>query len=76
MYERVTTLDVFLWGRHVGALAPDSGTNYVFPYDPTFVHSGIEIAPFMLPLREELYHTSEMELPSKSFWGLPDDFAD
>ena len=34
MYERVTTLDVFLWGRHVGALAPDSGTNYVFQYDP------------------------------------------
>lgn len=76
MYERVTTLDVFLWGRHVGALAPDSGTNYVFQYDPKFVKSGIEIAPFMLPLREELYHTSEMELPSKAFWGLPGVFAD
>ena len=76
MYERVTTLDVFLWGQHVGALAPDSGTNYVFQYDPQFVKSGIEIAPFMMPLRTEIYHTSQMELPPKAFWGLPGVFAD
>ena len=54
MYERVSMLDVFLWSMHVGALAPDSGTHYVFQYDPEFVRRGIEIAPFMLPLRAEI----------------------
>lgn len=53
MYERVTKLDVFLWGRHVGAMAPDVGSSYVFQYDPEFVKSGIEIAPFMLPLGKD-----------------------
>ena len=76
MYERVSKLDVFLWGRHVGALAPESGSYYVFEYDPTFVKSGIDIAPFMLPLRTGLFHTSQMELPQKAFWGLPGVFAD
>lgn len=76
MYERVSMLDVFLWGMHVGALAPDSGTHYVFQYDPEFVRRGIEIAPFMLPLRAEIYHTAEMEMPRNAFWGLPGVFAD
>lgn len=76
MYERVTKLDVFLWGRHVGAMAPDVGSSYVFQYDPEFVKSGIEIAPFMLPLGKEMYHTSMMQLPKGAFWGLPGVFAD
>lgn len=76
MYERVSKLDVFLWGRHVGELAPDAGSYYVFQYDPDFVRSGLEISPFMLPLCTEIYHTADMELPSKSFWGLPGVFAD
>ena len=76
MYERVAKLDVFLWGRHVGELAPDSGAHFVFQYDPDFVRGGVEIAPFMLPLRKEMYHTADMELPAKAFWGLPGVFAD
>ena len=76
MYERVVKLDVFLWGRHVGALAPDSGTHYVFQYDPAFVRDGVDIAPFMLPRRSEIYHTSTMEMPRNAFWGLPGVFAD
>ena len=76
MYERVSRLDVFLWGHHVGELAPESGSTYVFQYDPQFVRSGIQIAPLMMPLREEIYHTSQMQLPAKAFWGLPGVFAD
>ena len=76
MYERVTKLDVFLWGRHVGALAPDVGSYYVFQYDPMFVKSGLQISPFQLPLREGIYHTSQMEMPRNAFWGLPGVFAD
>ena len=76
MYERVNELDVFLWGRHVGSLAPDSGSHYVFQYDPEFVRTGVDIAPFMLPRRLEIYHTSTMEMPRNAFWGLPGVFAD
>lgn len=76
VYERVNKLDVFLWGHHVGALAPESGTHYVFAYDPAFVKSGIEISPFMLSLRTGLFRTSQMELPKTAFWGLPGVFAD
>ena len=76
MYERVVKLDVFLWGHHVGELAPESGSVYVFQYDPQFVRSGIEISPFMLPLRNEMYFTAEMEMPRNAFWGLPGVFAD
>lgn len=76
MYERVAKLDVFLWGRHVGALAPESGSYHVFQYDPAFVRSGLEISPLALPLRTELYRTSLMNLPKGVFWGLPGVFAD
>jgi len=76
MYERVSKLDVFLWDMHVGALAPDSGSHYVFQYDPQFVRHGVEIAPFMLPLRAEIFHTANMEMPRNAFWGLPGVFAD
>lgn len=75
MYERVAKLDVFLWGRHVGALAPESGSYHVFQYDPAFVRSGLEISPLTLPLRTELYRTSLMNLPKGVFWGLPGRFA-
>jgi len=76
MYERVVRLDVFLWGSHVGTLAPDIGSHYVFLYDPSFVKNGVEIAPFMLPRRTEIYHTADMEMPRNAFWGLPGVFAD
>ena len=76
MYERVNELDVFLWGRHVGSLAPDSGSHYVFQYDSEFVRTGVDIAPFMLPRRLEMYHTANMEMPRNAFWGLPGVFAD
>lgn len=76
MYERVVKLDVFLWGKHVGALAPDSGTTYVFEYDREFLHSGLEISPFNLPLKPGLFRTALMDVPRNAFWGLPGVFAD
>ena len=45
MYKRVMAVDVFLWGRHVGRIAPDFGSYYQFQYDPDFVRSGVQIAP-------------------------------
>ena len=76
MYRRVAAVDVFLWGRHVGRIAPDFGSYCQFQYDPEFVRSGLQIAPIMLPLREEIYHSQSFELPRGTFMGLPGVFAD
>lgn len=76
MYERVAELNVFLWGHHVGSLAPESGSFFVFQYDPEFVRTGLQIAPFMLPLQTGLFHTATMGLPKKEFMGIPGVFAD
>lgn len=76
MYRRVSAVDVFLWGRHVGRLAPDFGSYCQFQYDPEFVRSGLQIAPIMLPLRREIYHSNSFELPRGAFMGLPGVFAD
>lgn len=76
MYRRVMAVDVFLWGHHVGRIAPDFGSYYQFQYDPVFVRTGIQIAPFQMPLREEIYKVVGFDLPKGAFWGLPGVFAD
>ncbi len=69
-------VDVFLWGHHVGRIAPDFGSYYQFQYDSEFVRTGIQIAPFQMPLREEIYKVVGFALPKGAFWGLPGVFAD
>lgn len=76
MYKRVMAVDVFLWGHHVGRIAPDFGSYYQFQYDPAFVRTGVQIAPFEMPLREEMYKVVNFELPKGAFRGLPGVFAD
>ena len=61
MYKRVMAVDVFLWGRHVGKIAPDFGSYYQFQYDADFVRSGIQIAPIVMPLSKALLATMMME---------------
>jgi serine/threonine-protein kinase HipA len=67
---------VFLWGHHVGRIAPDFGSYYQFQYDPEFIRTGIQIAPIHMPLRSEIYKVINMELPKGTFRGLPGVFAD
>jgi len=76
MYKRVMAVDVFLWGHHVGRIAPDFGSYYQFQYDPEFIRTGIQIAPIHMPLRSEIYKVINMELPKGTFRGLPGVFAD
>ena len=76
MYKRVMAVDVFLWGRHVGRIAPDFGSYYQFQYDPDFVRSGMQIAPICMPLRDEIYKCVNFDLPKGAFSGLPGVFAD
>ena len=76
MYKRVMAVDVFLWGHHVGRIAPDFGSYYQFQYDPAFIRTGIQIAPIKMPLRAEIYKSINFELSKGTFRGLPGVFAD
>ncbi|MEX0901378.1 MAG: type II toxin-antitoxin system HipA family toxin [Pseudohongiellaceae bacterium] len=71
----MTDARVVLWGRDIGAVAwLDDREIGVFQYAPEFLHSGIEIAPLTMPLREEPYEFPA--LPRDTFRGLPGLLAD
>lgn len=72
----VKVLEVYLWGRRLGALTLDSPYGTVFQYDPAFVKSGFEIAPFEMPLNGVPYRFADFNLPRGAFSGLPGAFAD
>ncbi len=74
MYSHVNAIEVSIWGRHVGTIAPKTTAHYRFEYDSSFLHSGIEIAPFELPLRSGEF--SFTNRPASAFYGLPAVFAD
>lgn len=74
MFAHVSAIDVSIWGRHVGVIAPKTTTHYRFEYDDAFLRSGIEIAPFELPLTSGEF--SFLDRPASAFYGLPAVFAD
>jgi serine/threonine-protein kinase HipA len=66
----VTDARVILWGRDIGAVSWLADREIgVFQYVPEFVGSDIEVAPLMMPLREEPYEFPA--LPKETFRGLP-----
>ena len=70
MYSHVRAIEVSLWGRHVGTIAPKTATHYRFEYDDAFLRSGTEIAPFELPLEKREF--SFLDRPASAFYGLPE----
>lgn len=83
-YKKVERINVYLWGKFVGAAALDPKLGYyVFAYDKTFGRSGIEIAPLHMPLndKEEVYAFTDLpeatykRLPALLADSLPDDFG-
>lgn len=71
----MTLAAVNLWGRRIGAVSLEEGQTYAsFQYEPTFIQSGIQIAPLMMPLATTIY--SFPMLPFISFHGLPGLLAD
>ncbi|OGT64040.1 MAG: phosphatidylinositol kinase [Gammaproteobacteria bacterium RIFCSPHIGHO2_12_FULL_45_9] len=83
-YKRVEKIEVYLWGKFVGAAALDPKlAYYVFAYDQSFGRSGIEIAPLHMPLNdnEEVYVFTDLpdetykRLPAMLADSLPDDFG-
>ena len=66
----MTDANVILWGRRIGAVSWDAGRGIgIFQYDPRFISSGIEVAPFAMPLREAPYEFPG--LGRDAFKGLP-----
>ena len=71
-----TAAKVTLWGKTVGAVAWDDKRKLgTFEYDPSFVSTGLEIAPGKMPLRAGLVY-SFPGLNKETFKGLPACLAD
>ncbi len=78
----MTNAEVKLWGKTIGAVSWDkSAERGNFEYDPSFIGSGIEVAPLTMPLSSQIY--TFPALPTGTFHGLsglladslPDDFG-
>ena len=72
----IKSVDVFLWGTHIGTLYQDSmDVTANFEYDSSFISSGIEVAPIKMPLSDKVYSFPELSR-TISFHGLPGLVAD
>lgn len=80
----VPVIEVRMWGRRVGAVAPDPNLDcYAFAYDPAWKRENIEVAPLTMPLADrrdvfvfpELPRTTYLRLPAMLADALPDDFG-
>ncbi|MBI4755607.1 MAG: type II toxin-antitoxin system HipA family toxin [Betaproteobacteria bacterium] len=70
-------VEVRIWGRRVGAVAPDPRLGcYVFAYDPAWRRSGAELAPLTMPLGDPRPVFAFPELPEPSYKRLPGLLAD
>lgn len=71
----MTTAEVNLWGTTIGAVSWDASQEIAyFQYSPSFVCSGIQLSPLMMPLSNEIY--SFPALSQQTFQGLPGLLAD
>ena len=72
----ITACEVYLWETRIGVIHQDDAYNPArFEYDQGFLKSGIELAPFMMPLSNRIYSFSELAR-NDAFHGLPGMFAD
>lgn len=71
-FQHVKVIEVLIWGRRVGAVAPDPtlGAN-VFEYDEAWARSGIELAPFTMPVDNATRRFVFPGLDPDAFKGLP-----
>ena len=75
-YIPVRAIRVSLWNRTVGAIVPYSAGYSAFEYDPDFLSSGLEIAPFKMPLSSGAGPYVFNDFGHSVFMGLPGVFAD
>lgn len=67
----MTTATLRLWGTTIGYVSMNHDETYArFEYDPEFVESGIELAPFMMPANKGMIYQFP-DIHPRSFHGLP-----
>lgn len=72
----IESAEVYLWGTRIGYVHQKStDPTASFEYDKTFLKSGIELAPFKMPLSERVYSFVELA-KSDAFRGMPGLLAD
>lgn len=77
MYKPVDVIEVRVWGKKVGAVALDPNLRfYAFEYEPSFVKTGIELAPLTMPLAQAREPFVFTDLPDKTYKRLPALLAD
>jgi serine/threonine-protein kinase HipA len=76
-YKPVNAIEVRLWDQRVGAVAlePSLGV-YAFEYEPSFIRSGLELAPLQMPLSRSRNPFIFPDLPELTFKRLPAMLAD
>ena len=82
MFKPVEVINVSIWGKRVGSLALSQKIGYyVFAYEPSFVKTGIQLAPRHMPLTTEAYvfnylpELTYQRLPAMIADSLPDKFG-
>lgn len=74
-FRHVSRVNVSLWGDRVGTIVESPRRDFfAFRYEKSFLRSGLQISPLMMPLRAEPY--AFPDLPSAAYGGLPPIFAD
>ncbi len=77
LYKKVDRIEVYIWGKFVGALALDPSLGYyVFVYDKAFGKSGIELSPLHMPLNDQERPFVFTDLPESTYRRLPAVLAD
>jgi len=74
-FEHTRLIEVRYAGRTVGAAVPGTGST-AFQYDPAWLRSGIELAPFLMPLSGGPRVYEFRGLRPETFFTLPPTIAD
>ena len=62
--------EIKLWGTVIGAVSLDDQNRTAdFEYNPSFVQSGIQLSPVVMPLKKGIYRFPD--LPYETYHGLP-----
>lgn len=76
-YQPVEVIEVYLWGKQVGAVALDPKYNYyAFAFSEKFRRTGIDISPLKIPVATTTAAVLFTDLPELTFKRLPAFLAD
>jgi len=74
-YEPTRAVEVRIWGRRVGAVAPGRA-GYRFEYSPQWRRGGVELSPLLMPLTDSAAVFAFPRLNDATYQGLPPMLAD